>query len=239
LQHATNGDGQKKKGMSSPNIVYINFAIACGIEPATLIGHVGIEWTRVGGSILKLKALQCFDTMTPLVFCYLFNESHAATILEEFWKILINTQLLYINNMDTSVEDSMGVLPTMALHKLVPKVVGQDTSSFKHISHKAQFARRAWHLEVKTAKVPMIKELVAKAKELSCIEAFWGKHTHVIKAATYDTMATELKHLTATVNRHTDYQCSMTIELFKGIINVDFATNYQAPEGEVQGEVTL
>jgi hypothetical protein len=176
--------------------------------------------------------------MTPLVFYYLFKESQAVTILEEFWKVLINTQLLCINNMDTSVEATMGVLPSMAFRKLVPKVLGQDSLSFKHISHKAQFARRAWHLEVETSKVQMIKELVTKVKELGCIEAFWGKHTQVTKIATYDT-AIELKHLAVTVNRHTNYKCSMTVELLKGIIDVDYANSYQAPEGEVQAEVTL
>ncbi len=63
-----NGDRQKIKWTSSPNIVYFSFAIACNIEPGTLIGRVGIEWTRAGGSRSMLKALQCFDTMTPLVF---------------------------------------------------------------------------------------------------------------------------------------------------------------------------
>jgi hypothetical protein len=105
--------------------------------------------------------------MTPLVFYYFFNESQAAIIIEEFWKILINTQLLSIEDMDTSVEATMGVLPSMAFCKMVPKVPGQDILSFKHISHKAQFARRACHLEVKSSKVPMINELVAKAKNLA------------------------------------------------------------------------
>ncbi len=234
-----NGDRQTKKGMSSFNVIYFSFAIAWNIELAMLISCIDIEWTRMGGSRLMLKALQCFDTMTPLFFYYLFNESQAATILEEFQKTLINTQLLGSNDMDTSVEATMGVLPSMAFHKLVPKVPGQDTLSFKHISHKAQFAHRVWHPEVKTSKILMIKELVAKAKELGCIEAFWGKHMHVTEVATYDSTATELKHLAGTVNRHTNYQCSLTIELLKGIINVDYATSYCTPEGGVQGEATL
>ncbi len=77
----------------------------------------------------------------------------------------------------------------------------------------------------------MIKELVSKAKELGCIEAFWGQHMHVTELATYDTTATELKRLAATVNWHTNYQYSMTIELLKGIIDVDYAISYHAPEG--------
>jgi hypothetical protein len=188
---------------------------------------------------LMLKALQCFNTMTPLVFYYLFNESQTATILEEFQKILTNMQLLCIDDMDTSVDATMGALPSMAFRKLVPKVPGQDTSSFKHISHKVQLASWAWHIEVKTPKVPMIKELVVKSKKLGCIEAFWGKHTHVTEVAPYDITAMELKRLAATVSCHTNYQCSMTIELLKGIIDVDYATSYCTPEEGVQGEVTL
>jgi hypothetical protein len=202
--------------MSSSNVVYFSFVIACNIEPAMLIGRVGIKWTMTSSSRLILKALQCFDAMTLLVFYYLFNESQADTILEEFQNILTNTQLLYIDDMDISMEATMGALPSIEFHKLMPKVPGQDTLSFKHISHKAQFARWAWHLEVEYSKVPMIKELVEKAKELGCIEVFW-----------------------ATVNQHTNYQCSMTIELLKGIIDVDYATSYCSPEEGVHGEVTL
>ncbi len=62
--------------------------------------------------------------MTPLVFYYLFNESQAATILEEFQKFLTNTQLLCINDMDTSVEATMGVLPSMAFRKIGAKSTG-------------------------------------------------------------------------------------------------------------------
>jgi hypothetical protein len=51
----------------------------------------------------------------------------------------------------------------------------------------------------------MIKKLVAKAKELGCIEAYWGKHMHVTEVATYDTTTMELKCLAATVNRHTNF----------------------------------
>jgi hypothetical protein len=50
-----------------------------------------------------LKALQCF-----LVFYYLFNESKPTTILGEFQKIMTNMQLLCIDDMDTSVEATLG-----------------------------------------------------------------------------------------------------------------------------------
>jgi hypothetical protein len=85
----------------------------------------------------------------------------------------------------------------------------------------------------------MIKELLAKVKEFGCIEAFWGKHTHVTEVATYDTTATELIRLATTINCHTIYQCSMTVELLKGVVYVDHATSSHASEGGVQGEVSL
>jgi hypothetical protein len=62
---------------------------------------------------------------------------------------------------------------------------------------------------------------------------------HVTEVTIIDTTAIELKRLAATVTHHTNYQCSMTIELLKGIIDVDYATSYCTPEGGVQGEVTL
>jgi hypothetical protein len=48
-----NGDGQKKKGTNTSNIIYFSFAIACDNELASLIGNVGIKWTRAGGSRLS------------------------------------------------------------------------------------------------------------------------------------------------------------------------------------------
>jgi hypothetical protein len=140
---------------------------------------------------INVKSISMLRHNGTIDLLYLFNESQVVTILEDFQKILINKQLLCIDDMDTSVEATMGVLPSMAFRKLVPKVPGQDTLSFKHISHKAQFACRSWHLEIETSTGPMIKELVMKAKEFSCIEAFRGKHMHVTKVATYDTTAME------------------------------------------------
>ena len=233
-------EGARKKESNFSNTVYFSFAIACDIEPTTLIGRVGIEWTRAGGTRLMVKTLPCFETMSPLVFYYLYNESHPATILEEFKKILLQTQIFCTDDSDLSdATVALGPLPAMAFRKMVPKIPGQDTSSFKHISHKAQYARRAWHLEVEVSAVPTIKELVEKAKHYGCIEAFWGKHTHVTEVATFDTTATDLKRLATTVNRHTNYQCSLTTELLKGIVNVDHTTRYISTDGKVQGDVSL
>ena len=242
-QRKWDGPGKKEKEEPS-STVYFAFAICCDIAPAMLLARVGIEWTRAGGSRLMIKSLPCFDTVCPLVFYYLYNDTHPTTILEELKKILTHTQELCMNDMEAmdSVEITLNDLPEMTLRKMIPKIPGQDTSTFKHISNRAQFARRAWHLEVEASSAWWIKELVEKAKHFGCFELFWGKHVHVTEVANKDTSAAELKRLASTVNRHTNYQCSLTVELLKGVVNVDAPTKYvtKAADGSTStSEFTL
>ena len=234
-QRTWDGPGKKEKEDSNSSTVYFAFAICCDVAPALLLARVGIEWTRAGGSRLMVKSLPCFDTVSPLVFYYLFNETHPATILEEFKKILSHTQDLCSHDMeDMDIDIALGHLPEMSFRKMIPKIPGQDTTSFKHISNRAQFARRAWHLEVEASSADFIKTLVEKAKSYGCFEAFWGKHVHVTEVTTKDTSAVELKRLASTVNRHTNYQCSLTVEILKGVVNVDAPTKLERclPNGE-------
>ena len=225
-QRKWDGPNKKEKEESS-NTVYFAFAICCDVEPSALLARVGIEWTRAGGSRLMVKSLPCFDTVCPLVFYYLFNETHPATLIEEFKRILAHTQALCVDDPDMiDVDISIYELPEMSLRKMIPKIPGQDTTSFKHISNRAQFARRAWHLEVEASSAWWLKELVEKAKDYGCFEAFWGKHVHVTEVTNKDTSAVELKRLATTVNRHTNYQCSLTVEVLKGVVNIDAPTKY-------------
>ena len=226
-QRKWDGPGKKEKEEPS-STVYFAFAICCDVAPAMLLSRVGIEWTRAGGSRLMIKSLPCFDTVCPLVFYYLFNDTHPLTLLVELRKILTHTQELCLNDLETMdcLDATLNDLPEMTLRKMIPKIPGQDTSSFKHISNRAQYARRAWHLEVEASAAEWIKELVEKAKHFGCFEQFWGKHVHVTEVANKDTSAAELKRLAATVNRHTNYQCSLTVELLKGVVNVDAPTKY-------------
>lgn len=112
------------------------------------------------------------------------------------------------DDFNVSDEARFNALPAMAFRKMVPRIPGQDTSSFNHLSSHAQFACKAWHLEVEMSEAWWIKELVERAKYYGCIEAFWGKHALVTKIATRDTTAVDLKRLATTVNRHTNYQGS-------------------------------
>jgi hypothetical protein len=91
-------------------------------------------------------------------------------------------------------------LPPMVLRKQVPRLSGQDTSDFKWLSAKAQFAGRAWLIKVEDSKAPMLRLLVEKAKQYGCVSNFWGKHAHITEVASYDTMGSKLKCLGKTVN---------------------------------------
>lgn len=67
------GFRKKNKEEKESSVVYFSFAILCEVEPMVLISRVGIEWMRAGGVRLMVKALLCFDTISPLVVYYLYN----------------------------------------------------------------------------------------------------------------------------------------------------------------------
>ena len=205
--------GPGKTGNKAP-VVYFSFAVSSDIPPDDIMARVNVDWNILGGTRLAVKNLGGFDTVTPLVIYFLWNEGHGPTILRELQHILSSVST-------TLLGGEQAPLPPMALRKQIPRIPGQVTSEFQNLPFRAQMARRAWHIEVEKKHVEALMRLVEQAKKSGAIENMWGRQAHISESADNDTSPGELKRYIKFAQRHVNFHCSMTCDDLKGIVNLD------------------
>ena len=175
-----------------------------------------MDWNLLGGTRLAVKNLSVFDTVTPVVIYFLWNEGHADTILHELKQILSEFQPILLGS-----GGKQETLPPMALRKQIPRIPGQITADFQNLSFRAQMACRAWHVEVEKRHVPSLLKLVDAAKSTGMIEAMWGRQAHITEAADNNTSPGELKRVVKFAQQHVNFHCSMTCDDLRGITALD------------------
>ena len=124
------------QGNTKVPTMYFSFAVSSDISPDEIMAQVVVDWNILGGTRLAVKNLGVFDTVTPMVIYFLWNEGHEATILRELQQILSMAA-------PTVLGGEQDALPPMALRKQIPRIPGQVTTDFQNLSFRAQMARRA------------------------------------------------------------------------------------------------
>ena len=201
-------------GTTKTPIVYFSFAVSSDVPPDDIMARVAVDWNMLGGTRLAVKTLGVFDTVTPMVIYFLWNEGHAPTILAELQRMLSEM-------LPAVMGGEQEELPPMALRKQIPRIPGQVTADFQNLSFRAQMARRAWHIEVEKRHVETLKRLVNAAKEVDYVAHTWGRQAHISEAADNDTSPGELKRYIKFAQRHVNFHCSMTCDDLRGIVNLD------------------
>jgi hypothetical protein len=196
------------------SVAYFSFAVSSDVDPCEIMARVNVDWNMQGGTRLSVKSLGVFDTVTPMVIYFLWNEGHGPTLLGELQQILSQAA-------PASLGGEQAAIPSMALRKQIPRIPGQDTSDFNNLSFRAQMARRAWHIEVEKTQVGRLLKLVADAKAAGYITAMWGRQAHISESADNDTSPGELKRYVKFAQRHVNFHCSMTCDDLRGIVHLD------------------
>lgn len=82
--------GGKEKKDTRPDTVYFSFAISSDLAPDEIMSRIAVDWSLLGGTRLAVKALNYFDTCTPIAIYFLWNEGHSSTLLDELSTILLS-----------------------------------------------------------------------------------------------------------------------------------------------------
>jgi hypothetical protein len=80
-----------------------------------------------------------------------------------------------------------------------------------------------------------MKRLIQYAKEFKLVRKTWGKQAHVSEVVDKASSQSDIKRLVKVAMRHTNYQCSMTLETIAGITDLDGL----APMYDEEDEVTI
>ena len=201
------------------SVVFFTFAISSDVPPEDIVDRIAVDWNMLGGMRLAVKSLGFFDTCTPIVMYFLWNEGHAPTLLTELKSILSSVAT---PNMGGSSID----LPPLAMRKQIPRTPGQVTADFNSLPHQAQLARKAWHVEVESKHSGLIVDLVDRAKAAGAIDEVWGRQVHLTEVADFDTPAGEMKRYVKFAQRHVNFHCSMICEDIRGISELDATASF-------------
>jgi hypothetical protein len=101
------------QGNAKMPTVYFSFAVSSNILPEEILARVNVDWNILRGTRLAVKNLGVFDTVTPMVIYFLWNDGHGPTILQELQQILSTVAPVLLGGEQAE-------LPSMALRKQVP-----------------------------------------------------------------------------------------------------------------------
>jgi hypothetical protein len=229
--------------------VYLNFACSMDMDPQELFDCVGVEWGRLGGAKVYLKAFNSFDTGTCAMVLCSWNRLSADTFLDEFeamfneGKELMNDQMFMEGN---TYEDYDLPYPKIALRLKNPVLNGEDKTAYSGWPTSKQFKRKCIHLEAERKDFAHIHSVVDVMKNAGVVEKYWGRNAHLSnilhdKNGKVTLLPGELVALSAMAREHVNFQGSMTSNVLSGIDNLNKSFEYRSaadPE-RVEGEITL
>jgi len=231
--------GKGKEEVKDP-VVYFTMAIATDIEPSEVISRISHEWSRLGGTRLQVKELQSFDSETIPALFNILTVNSKDTLKSELHQILAETQdrvqavdcMEFLWPSGALVGDDP--IPPFELRLQVPKLPGQDVSHFNKLPWMAQQNRKVFHLECDRQVCTDMKRLIQFAKEFKLVRKMWGRHAHISETVEKTSPQSDIKRLVKVAMRHTNYQCSMTLESIAGITDLDGAAPmYDEEDGEM------
>ncbi len=145
-----------------------------------------------------MKDLQFISSETVVSFFKVSTATPKHVILAKLNRILLEAQrrmqddLLNITSYDCTLDKGIldgASLPETNLCVQNTLLRGQEVTAFNKLSHRAQQARKSWHLEVNSQHGAKMKGLIQCAKEYGCVEEFWGIHAHLSKVTDANSMA--------------------------------------------------
>ena len=97
-----------------------------------------------------MQPFDCFDTKTALVIYYLYNECNQRTLIKEMTKVLkegrdLETKLVSVSGSEYKHANTH--IPMMAMHTMMPKVPGLDTSVYSNWHWSKAEKHKALHVE--------------------------------------------------------------------------------------------
>lgn len=231
--------------------VYFDFACSCDMNPTELFECVGIEWGRLGGAKVYLKAFNTFDTDTTAMVLKSWNRLSTETFLEEF-KVMFQEakEVLRKQTEDGghAYENYELPIPMMRTRLMNPKLTGQDTTPYSGWSTAKAFKRKAIHIEAERSMFEHIHEVIAVMKSSGIVKKYWGKNAHItpIERAKEDVnriviLPGDLQRLSSMARDHVNFNASMCSNVLTGVEKLDksFTFHDATDPNREAGTVTL
>eukprot|EP00956_Cyclotella_meneghiniana_P026377 scaffold56791_cov61-Cyclotella_meneghiniana.AAC.5 len=219
-------------------------------EPEKIMERVAGEWGKAGGKRLHLKEISSFDTKTVATIFHLRYDNTASTVHSEFLRALDESKDIAENeDQEGARAYLMDDLPTLNVRSFIPRIDGQDTTTFSGWSGRQHENRKCISFECDGAEVEMVHYLVSTGKNRGIFKKYWGHKVYV--AAIVDNKSKkkgaptqnklDLAAMASCSRMHVNYQGNTRMDGIRGILNVDKPVNFYsvANPTKLMGRITL
>ena len=229
--------------------VWTQLCISCDEDPEDLLERCSYEWRKIGGVRLQVKEIAAFSTKSAATFYFMNSGANLGRVKEEVKRIIVDAIQIGIDQVDEFY--SRGV-PDFALKLATPRIEGQNTQVFRDWSWSKQNMRKTIHVDVETANVPYMHDIIRIAKDFGLVTKYFGRG---VKAAIVvekskkgrkgdgevDMSKYDLAAVAAWSRDHINYQANTMYDGIRGILNVDQEVEVQsvANAEEAVGKVSL
>ena len=155
-------DRNGKKGQKKEKAPYVwsNVIISSDVDPRLICDTICYEWGRLTQGVVRVKDLQCLDTVTAWHLFYVYIWNDYASIKEKFVEILGDIHRKMASTQLLTAEEKVQPVPEIAISAKVPRLINHDVSQYNKLDDREQSARRALTIEVDESKVGLLKKLV-------------------------------------------------------------------------------
>jgi hypothetical protein len=219
------------------------------MDPHELFECVGVEWGRVGGQKVYLKAFSSFNTDVVVMALQGWNCISGETLLDEFRRMFKETKELINDQMDLecrTYEDYPRPIPMFNIRLMNPKLKGEDTTQYQGWPTSKVFKRKAIHIEEEMKEADYIHTVVDAMKNSGIVMKYWGKNLHLSnilrdKRGQVALLPGELQKLYGMAREHVNFNATMTSNVLIGIEDLDKTFQFRdaADPDKVAGEVSL
>ncbi len=194
--------------------------LASSMETSFLLQAVSIEFDRVNGRTIRVKACQAFNSFTPLMFPFLFNKAHLPSLVSQLCELLLEArqQMEQAQLLDT--DDLDRPIPEFSLRTNVPRLPYQASAKDKKFDSLTAQNKRVIHLECCESAAPFLIQLFQFIKSSGAMRRTFGKYVHVTEPLTFDACGQDCALLRRMAQLHTNFHNSVQLHSINGIVNI-------------------
>ncbi len=190
------------------------------METNYLLQAVSIEFNRVNGRTIRVKACQSFNSFTPLMFPFLFNKAHLPSLISQFRDLLLEARQQMEQAQLLKVDDYNRPIPDFTLRTNVPRLPYQANTKDKKFDLLTAENKRVIHLECCETAAPFILQLFHHVKSSGAMRRTFGKYVHVTGPLTFDACGQDCAPLRRMVQLHTNFHNSVQLHTINGIVDI-------------------
>ncbi len=160
------------------NTTYFSFNMSSNVPLEVVCSLIAMEWGQQNGNRIKVKAVQCHDTCTPIALFFLWNDGPADTFISELTTILRTAWEVALLNKDKLVPPAI-VIPDFGLRKILPQIKGAQAPAFgQSIPIQIQNARRVYHIDISSPSEKKERSFLSSGEEEFTLQRSWRQILH-------------------------------------------------------------